>query len=298
MTHKAPRLHVDDAIRLYETGSTTTELQERFGAGIYFHLRKAGVLRSQCDARRLAGRQRRDAIRSDVVNRFDAGQSVKAIAVALNIQRSTVSLCLADAGISPRNRSEAMLQRMANTPPDERERLTRRAHDAVRGMKRTPEEMAQRAVTKQATGSKIGRGERELAEMLKARGVHAHMQYAFGPYNIDIMCGLIAVEVHSQVGYPHAKPAVRKRIEYLLDAGLNVVYVLCARQSRGRHVLTAPDAAAADDIAAFFQRTQSDPTVRRQYRVIRRTGELVATCCGDLDKIALVPVPRRAGDGA
>lgn len=289
MAGKLSPADIRHAIKLYASGKSLGEVAAAVGVrpmGIYKHLRAAGVVRSRAQSVRARGRQTRDGIRDDVVRRFNGGASVKAIAHELGIVRSTVGRCLDDVGIRPRTRSEAMLQRMADTSPDGRKALVKAAHDAVRGMKRCEQDLAERAKTKQRTLSKAGAGELEMMRQLRSAGADAIHQFALGPYNIDIMCWPVAVEIHLTATDPLKVPRCRKRIEYLLDRNVSVVYVWAPRASA-----IGPE--VYGKIIALLNALQWKPSTPPQYRVIRGSGELAATGESKLDQLAHVPVSGR-----
>ena len=305
MTGKGLPPHADDAINLYRGGLTVPEVSRQTGIPaqtIYQWVRKAGATRPRGSANAAAGRARRAILQADVVARFSAGRSVKAIASEMGVSRPLVQQTLLDAGIAPRNRSEGMHARMAETDSARRKELASAANVARRGTKVSDAEGRLKAIRKCETGSKIGEAEADLVRALQARGLDAKPQHPVGPYNIDIMCGDVAVEVHSQTDWPHSSAVSRKRIEYLLNLGLNVLYVLCVvqrggAQARSRSV-EPPTPAGTDEIIAFVQQSERDPAFRREYRVIRRSGERVAAARDNLDDLPLKPVARRCKHGA
>lgn len=69
----------------------------------------------------------------EIVKLYQKGKSVKALAKQFNVSRNVIYRYLSESNIPTRNRSESMYIRMAQTPLVERQRLVKKAHDAVRG---------------------------------------------------------------------------------------------------------------------------------------------------------------------
>lgn len=288
-------LHVLDDLNLiddYLAGASLVELARRYGVP-YGTLRSrlvaAGVPRRRnADSTRITAKAQRSAYSGEVAERFLAGESVKSLATAYGRKRSHIALCLADHGIRPRNRSEGMYARMANTSREERLRLAAKAHEATRN---APPEFhranaEKQALRKQATLSKVGAGEPEMLQWLRERGHEGVPQLPCGVYNIDIAVGALAVEVHVNPSNPHARPFYQKRIKHLLRSGFDVLYVKVTKQ----RPLTA---AAADYAVAFLEARRRNPAAPREYRVVWSDKQGVAAFRFHLDQDTLVPV---AGD--
>ena len=210
----------------------------------------------------------------NLIRRYIAGESEKQLALIVGISRGCFRNQLLKHGVKPRGRSESMSERMRQSTPEERQRISAAAHDAVRGRKRSIEDLHARALSRQRTLSQASDAEFELAGMLKVYGVNFIQQLAVGPYNIDIAINEtpIAVEVMGH-GNKRMTKSVRgighaERIEYLFNAGWNVVIVAIDSL---KNRLTPR---AADYIFAFMQELSINPTAPRQYRVIRGNGEL------------------------
>src|SRR5699024_7131513 len=82
---------------------------------------------------------------NDLISRYLSGESVKHLAESFGFSRQVVYRVLRNANIKPRNRSESMYVRMAQTPPEERKRLASAANEAKRGLANTPEMLHKRA---------------------------------------------------------------------------------------------------------------------------------------------------------
>lgn len=202
----------------------------------------------------------------DLVRRYLAGESEQTIATDLGVGRPTIRRRLLAAGVQPRNRSEALAVRMANTPADERKRLASAANTARRGSKASADELARKADTAERTLQKIRNGEIGLASLLSTRGMVPDLQKACGPYNIDIALPPVAVEVHVSTTHPMRSARQRERVVYLADRGWRTLYVWL------RPGTEAADS-GADEVVRHVQRAQADPSSVREYRVIRGSGE-------------------------
>lgn len=218
--------------------------------------------------------KREDININDLIAKYLQGFSVKALSEFFNISRTAIIPRLRRAGIRPRNRSEAMYLRMAQTTSEEKARLAEKAHDAVRGKPKSFKAAAKQAKKKQLTHSQVGKGEYLLASWLEERGLSPVLQEAVGKYNIDISCCPVAVELLVNASNPFARATDRKKIEYLTNRNWTVIYVWVTK----RHFLSEE---AAEYIVSLFERTHSDPTLRGSYWVIRGSGELYATSCSN-----------------
>lgn len=219
----------------------------------------------------------------DVIRRYVGGESEKALAASFGCSRGVIRTLLNESGINPRNRSEGMYMRMAQSTPEQIAALTQAAHDAARGRSPSMEERCKIARSKQVNIYHQSPSERVLLAMLAERGIFDGIpQLAIGPYNVDIGADPVAVEVFGGGwhGFGHHAVSLPKRVNYLFDAGWNVIVVaVTANQVE----LTER---AADEVVAFIEQSRRDPTFRRQYRVIRGSGNATSLFRLDLDKAA------------
>ncbi len=272
MPRKVTYPDIEDVRRLYDEGLSSLAIGRRYG------IKKSTMLKwlhQQGFAFRPPGWRYND-LSATIVDLYQSGVSEKAVAERLGIERVVVRCRLLKAGVTPRNRSDAMYLRMSQTSPDERRHLTAAAHAAARGRIPREDEMASQAITRERTQKKVGNGERLFAQWLAGRGHVAILQKAVGRYNLDLAIPPVAVEIHVHPNDPLNRPRTRKRIEYLTDRGWHVLYVWIGKT----HFLTE---AAADDAIAFLQRAKGDKAVPGMYRVIRGSGKLVTEGRGDLD---------------
>jgi len=229
----------------------------------------------------------------DLVRRYLAGESEKAIADSLGIGRNVVRRRLEERCVAIRGRGEAMSMRMARATPEERCALASAAHAAVRGRTASDAELVARAIQKSHSGAHISRIETLLGTMLAERGIAIGTQTAIGRYNADITSGAVAVEVFGGNWHFYGAHARRapERFRYILDAGWHVLIVLVTDR-------TPLVAAGADYVTAFIKAADSDPSGIRQYRMIGGGGEILATCGADSDELPLEYPFRAARDSA
>src|SRR5690606_33072236 len=187
------------------------------------------------------------------------------------------------------SRGEAMKRRLARMTPAERAALASSAHNAVRGMTRTDDDLRRRAIGKQRTAAHATDEERALAAHLQTRGVATIAQQAIGKYNLDIGAEPVAVELFGGNWHAHGRHLARlpQRVVDIADAGWNLLIVWC---TQGRTLDVGP---VAEDVVAYLERSRRDPTFQRQYRVIWGDGQLYSAGCVDDDDLALVPTSIR-----
>lgn len=165
----------------------------------------------------------RHAINADqLLQMVNEPLSVNVIAKRLGVDRGVITRRLKELNITPRNRSEAMFLRMQQTTPQERQLLTRKANIAIRGKKRTFEDLCKRAVGKQNI-KYASALELKIIQHLAHFRVETIPQKAIGPYNVDIALAdnPIAVEVFGGNWHASGRAAsrFRKRFDYLINAG-------------------------------------------------------------------------------
>lgn len=320
MAGKPNPIDLDDLVRRYKEGFTLNDLERNLGisafkirkalvsAGVDIRNRKVnrqavldafesgmlaahiaktmGINRKSVDiVLASAGLRSSRKIKIDtarMISSYLDGASVKELAGMLGVSRSAIVQRLHEAGIIQRNRSEAMYQRMANTPKEERYRILRNAHASGKGKHRTIREMSLAALTRQARRStRTSVLESQFAEMLKERGIQFIPQGAVGPYSCDFLVGDIAVEIFGGQWHRYGDHAARaqKRSHYILDAGFHLYAIWCGS-------LRPLTGAACDDFVAFMEIASRNPTATREYRVIGGAGDFVASGCADDDYIA------------
>lgn len=204
---------------------------------------------------------------NDLINEYNSGKSVKALAVQFGVSRSVIVNRLHSAGITQRNRSESMYLRMSQMSKEDRQKLASAANEAKRGYKNSDKTLYKMAI---ARCKRVGMFERDFINAISAAGITVYPQEPFTRYNLDIGCGDIAVEIHTQI----ASPLTTKHIKKLMDcvnAGKSMIYVWIS--PRNLIVDPACYAKVISTIKAFY----INPPARSQYWVIRSTGELYAS---------------------
>jgi very-short-patch-repair endonuclease len=241
----------------------------------------------------------------DLVGRFKRGESFCQIAVALGVSDGTVAARLKAAGYNARSYHDAALvadtgrtlkKYWSKLTTEERVALSEPARQAAYANRRlwSPEAIKKRAqtsaITAEQTRGKQGATDRWFASELRKRKVVFREQCAVGPYNLDFAIGSVAVEIHLMTNNPARAASKRKRTEYLLREKWAVVYLWLNRCTR-----VTPE--AVNVVISTAQLLSANPSTRREYRVIRCDGQLVARGRLDRQEKALVIafVPYRGG---
>jgi len=269
-------LNVDDVISMYQSGSSSQKIADKYGCSydtIINCLKRNNVY---------AGRDWKSyLIRNtgvtpkELLAMYKSGMWKNEIAEEIGLSESTVGKYLAKLGIPiAEDRSEAMKTRLERMTQEERHALSKAAHDAVRGSKRSWEDLVKRAKGLEGAGKTRGKAESDLFEIFKSRGIKTVPQKAIGKYNIDFAVGRVAVEVTGRNRKPGRHAIYKKRVKYILNSGFSLVYVWANS--------TFPiQEGAADYIISLNKKISGDPSLIGKYWVIRRDGKLLAT--GGLD---------------
>jgi transposase-like protein len=273
-------------MQLHQSGVSAKGIAKTFGVSenvVYRHLRQAGVS--------LTG-NRSIYDESAALEMFQRGGSVKAVAAAFGVQRGTITKLLGKHGIAPRNRSEAMLLRMAQSSPEDRQRLVSAAHAAVRG-RRMPEECAIRiAEGRERAKSNASADAIAIAAAIVGLGRPVTTEKAVGPYNLDIAFDELPVAVEIQGGswHGHGGHGARlgKRREYLLSRGWHLVEIW--RFSARRHREIEP---MAHKLITLAQGLRLDPAGRGEHWVIDGDCQPLPVCKSYGYDVAAVPGSER-----
>lgn len=266
MAVKRRDIDTDDLVRRQRAGESIAALARATGltrGGVRYRLNQAGVITIG-----KTGARRPDILPAIVAERFSRGESVEKIAVDYGVSRGLILARLRTAGLSPRDRSQAMRLRMGALDVQERRRLASAANDARRGQRTPDSERFAKALARERAAIPA-MGELLVAAILHERGITFTAQQAVGPYNIDLACGTIAVEVHRAYWKP-TTPRALKRAEYLADRGWRVLWIVL---EGGIAVTTA----IADHVIALAKETSGNPATIREYRVVRCDGQDLAS---------------------
>ena len=150
---------------------------------------------------------------------------------------------------------------------------TKAAHDTVRGMKRTLEDLENRALGKEKAPPKMSRWESWFADWLTSQSIPFTYSKAFGKYNIDFAIGdSVAVELYGGAFHSDGRAAARlnDRMTYILNRGWNVYIIWCLSHE------TSIFPGCLDDFLIFLKHTSGDKTFRGKYRVIWSDGDPVS----------------------
>jgi hypothetical protein len=204
----------------------------------------------------------------NLINEYLSGKSIKQLATDIGHSRQVVYRILRNAGITPRNRSEAMYVRMAQTSPEERQRLSEAAHEAKRGYVNSPETRHKMALAK---NKRVGIFEDSFVNALSAADIPVLPQQPFLAYNLDIGCGNVAVEIEVAHGNPLRIAKTFKRIMDCLNAGMNMIYVSVPSKAS-----IIPDL-CYKQVVSLVKECRRNPPLRCKYWMIRSTGEIYAS---------------------
>jgi len=180
-------INMNDVIKRHLTGENLFSIAKSYGVKrdtIKARLEKFNIPITIKDPKEL----RRKVPVSQIIKLFKNGMSVKCLAKKFSVSRRVIDRRLRDNNIIPRNRSEAMFNRMKNTTKDERQRISKKAHAAVKGRKYNREELRQRAISRQlsfTTDKFTSRWERRFYEICIRRNISVTPQFAIEKYNVD-----------------------------------------------------------------------------------------------------------------
>lgn len=247
--------------RLYESGMSIDKAGKTLGIGrkkAWNLLRSAGVDTAKLKLAIDVG---------EIVEWYTSGESEKGIADKIGVSRQAIRKRLLDAGIKPRNQSEAGFVYNSRLTSEQRKANAMAANQALRELGQSDRMRFCLAKSREKSLKQCGVGEFEFMSMLKNHGIKCVHQKAVGPYNIDIACPSVAVEISICTNkFPRAGDA--KKIKDLLDLGWNVIYITMRSVS---DITTN----AVDYVVGFVKETEADPAFRGQYRVIRGSGDRV-----------------------
>ena len=226
----------------------------------------------------------------NLLRRYQAGESELKLSREFGIGRGVIRRRLLNAGIIPRNSSQAGFIRMSKLSSTEREAITAKAHEAVKGRRVPMSERERIAKTREIKGLGISTIERIMVDMLRTKGIiNIVHQKAIGAYNVDIAIekSRIAVEIYggSWHNSKHHRLLHHKRVPYILNKGWTLVIIWVNAK---HHPLTIE---AANYIVSLSQSLRLNKSHRGQYRVIRGNGEPVSILSSEFNCIPVVESP-------
>lgn len=272
---------------LHASGLSTGEIAQEIGKSHHFAescLLDIGVTPnpSRRSATHLAiGKAKRYEFLTTVKELFEDGYSVNAISKKIGKSRQFVNCCLDDMGTKRPDYSEGNRRRAAKMSPEQRRANVANAIATIQHVGRNVVTQQEMSEQKFATGDYIGFGESEVAKRLTNIGINCIQQFPWEGYNIDIMAGNLAVEIHNATTRPDATLQRACRIVKLISCGYSVLYLWL-----GRNEVISDN--AINEIVSFYNLVSTDPSPVGKYRVIRSNGEIDVTSARHLDDAAAV----------
>lgn len=236
--------------------------------------------------------KRNDLPEDLVCSRYEAGESEMALAQEFRVARLVIERILKEHGVQRRNGSQANFLRMGRMSADERKQLTQASHEALRGKLRPREWGVSLSHANYKGQTRKGVGEVELHEaLIRAGELDTVGQAPFEIYNIDILCGPVAVEIFTESGHWDKRPKVATKLKKILETkSLLVVFVSLHRKGYG---LPCFHAKLNDLVALVQEMRRNHDAVGPQYRVIRCTTERFTRFHREDGSFAAVPVPEK-----
>lgn len=213
----------------------------------------------------------------DLIERYRAGASQNSLAKMHGVDRCVIRRLLSRAGLGIRSCADANRIEQGRRTPEQRQRFTQAAHDAIRGKKRSPEELRKRAL---AHSRICGLFEAEVIERLGECGIDAEHQFPVDRYNLDVALVTDAVAVEIFASHPRRSETARyiERIEYLLDSGWSVLVVISRYPNRDFDVV-----AVCNEVIAFRDFSHAHESAAGHYRVIRGSGKAPTRTSFEID---------------
>lgn len=290
MPRKSPPVDIDDVYRRNQAGETLEEIVRDLGVSrgcVESRLREAGIRLTNWGPRNRSNRPADDALHDlYTVQR----KTTQEIADLYGVHQSTVRKWIRASSIVARTQAESLAVWYEGTTADERQRLTAAAHDAVRGETQTEEHRRKIARTRQRRYGPDGPFEEAFYRMLIGHGIEAVTQKAIGRFNVDFAAHSVAVEIFGGSWHNAGRHAARhdRRAHYILNAGWHLLIIWV--EEKFGHPLTIE---AADYAVSLMKLAGRNPSARREYRVIRGTGQLIISGCVNCDHFPFKP-PRKA----
>ena len=286
MPAKLSQRYIDDCIELYASGLSCKQVATKLGVH-YIWVSK--TLKENGVTIRLGRLDGGYPVPSHLKSMYDGGKSILAISEQFGVSRRVVDRWLKNEGIQARTSGEAEALKWSRMGEQERAHQVKAAHDAVRGVKRSFDELCLRAQYK-ANNIKPTYYERLMGNLISERiAIDPIFQAAIGPYNCDIAFGSVAVEIFGGYWHWYGKhfAGSGERLRYLLDRGWHVIMI---RVLKGHDEITSR---TADHTVSLMKMMDADKSSVRQYRVISCRCETLASGSSNDDEVSIVPTARR-----
>lgn len=219
---------------------------------------------------------------TDLARKYLNGLSINQLAREFNVSRPLVTRRLRELGIKLRDQSESETVKWSQMDDHARINQVAAAHAATRG-KPSNSDLELRAMTIERL-AKMTSNEILMKEWLNARGIMTIPQKAIGPYNCDLATSPVTVEIFGGGWHWVQSPALARlenRIRYILNSGWHLLIIPVS------DAISPLTPAVADYIVSYIQQARSNPSSRREYRVVWRAGEFSVCGYADDDKISI-----------
>ena len=280
MSRKIVFGNTDYIIKLYLSGMSAANIASKFEVSQNSILR----LLHENNVTIIKSRARIRPSIDDIMAIYNTGIGASGVARVLGCGRTYVNSMLDKNGINKRNQSEQQFARMARTTPDERQKLSKAAHDAVRGKKRSAEELEKRSLSKYHTKNIcMSEYEFQFSDELTKKGILFDTQVKVGPYNCDFVINGIAVEIFGGQWHLFGSHAARfhERTKKFFDSGYSILFVFIRQ---GHKV----DTEIADQILSNVDILSKNKTAVREYRVVWSGLDYFSGQSSDADNLAIV----------
>lgn len=220
----------------------------------------------------------------DFIAQYLQGESVLSISNRLGVSRMVINKNLTKNNIKLRTQSQATSLVWNKMAPDQRKQQIEAAHRAALGRILGFDELCKTAKSCERNGCSISNLEVEFAKLMEESGISFSQQIAIGPYNCDFTIGPIVMEIFggNWHWYGNHIKGIEKRFRYILYEGWHILVI-----TNYGSVPIGKDSLSY--MVAFIDFVSRNPSMTREYRVIRGAGDLLA--CGSMydDKISIIP---------
>lgn len=278
---------LNNTIELFNKGFGLTEAAKAIGCNadnLSKFVRSRGVVIPKI---KRSSARRKDLPDQEIIELYNSGISELELSKMFNVARTAIRTRLIESGCEIRSHSEANIVSMARATFEKRKERAKAAHDSLRGVKRSHDELIKRSFVRFGSTSTchIGAGERELYQYFCSLGIDAIWQKPADIYNIDIAIGNIAVELKS--GCSNIGPAKNSeaRTKKIIELGYSVLY-LCFVDIESLF-------ATIDDIVAHLDILRLNPSSLGEYWVITCRSQDYAIIHNDFGQFTRIDAPKK-----
>lgn len=283
MASKKLFLNRDDTIREFNGGATFQQLAELNGCSlhtIHNFFTDTDIDTSytwQNCLKRYSGYSP-----EDILNMYEIGMYKNEISEVTGLSEGSVGKALGELGVpTAYNRSEAMKNRLHRLSTEEQSALVSAAHEKVRGMKWTEQNLVNGAKGREKAGRLGSVTESLLYSYFLERNRNPTLQKAIWKYNVDFCFGNVAVEVNGSRRLNETIAHITERAKYLLNSGVSIIYVW----ANLRHPITQN---ATDNILSLVDFASTFPAGFSKYWVIRSDGKFISSGGADSDDLTFI----------